>query len=744
MTNLDAALTYASRGWHVFQTLQGKKVPDHAEGLYAATTSPDLIREWWDEYPLNGVAVSTGPSGLLVIDVDPDAGMVTPAEVRATFDLPETFTVRTPRGGFHLYYAQDGELGNTAGKLHVGVDTRGQGGYVVAPPTSFRNGAYAVLDDREPAPLPASMAEHLARVPASSDVSERREARVTSAYGAAALERECARVASAEEGSRNDTLNRATFAIGRLVGGGEVTRTDAVNAFVDAARDAGLDDFEASPENIERILADGEAHPRSAPRVEQDDAPIRMDGVGNARRFAIDYAGQVAYAKDSKAWWVYRDGRWVRDESAVRALAQGPFIESLYQRAEDLREQAADTVDDDARDAILERAKSWENWARKSSYETDRVVHLAKAEPGLVTMEEDFDADAYALNTPDGVVDLRTGSMREHRPEDYTTKMTAAAPGVVDGPAHGLWQEFLDLVMPEPEEQDALQRLLGYSTIGNVSEKVMVFVKGPANTGKSKVLDAVNLALGSYGMTASVETFLQVGGRENYHLADLAGRRFIVTTEFDEDQRVNRSFVKAFTGGDPVTVRRIHESPFTYQPAGTIFVGTNRMPWFGGDPASWTRVILVPFELGFGYDWLDHRMGDGTRVNFADAWRQAAPEVLLWLLDGVRKFREGGIVVPERWAIAAEAERSEQRHHYFEFIDERLAFEADAWVASGDLEDAYTAWLDANPEVDWDDRATPHARGRMNREAGMDRRSKPGGGPRGWAGARLKTAEELA
>jgi len=136
----EAALDYAARGWHVLPIPQGQKYPRFNEWQNLATTDVDLITTWWDRWPDDGVGIACGAaSGIFVIDVDVADGKVgdrTLADLEAKYgELPETYTVRTPTGGWHYYFRFDPArpLGN--GKLGKDVDTRGEGGQVLAPPT---------------------------------------------------------------------------------------------------------------------------------------------------------------------------------------------------------------------------------------------------------------------------------------------------------------------------------------------------------------------------------------------------------------------------------------------------------------------------------------------------------------------------------------------------------------------------------------------------------------------------------
>jgi hypothetical protein len=270
---LAAARAYAARGWHVFPLRPGDKrpaAPDHAAerctgadprcraaGRHVtweerATTDPDRITRAWSAKPY-GIGIATGPSGLVVVDLDtpkPGAtpppewqrlGIVDGADVYADlaaahgFDAhPGTFTAGTPSGGTHLYYAHpagsswDGtRLGNTAGTLGWLIDTRAHGGYVAAPPTSIGAGTYHVLHDTTPAPLPEWLARALRPAPRPQTAAVRlRPAgpgagggdRVA-AYLGVVLRNQCDRVAAATEGERNRALYLSALILAELAAG---------------------------------------------------------------------------------------------------------------------------------------------------------------------------------------------------------------------------------------------------------------------------------------------------------------------------------------------------------------------------------------------------------------------------------------------------------------------------------------------------------------------------------------------
>ncbi len=162
-----AALAYARRGLPVFPCEAGGKRPLTYNGFWDATTEAHHIRAWWSRWPAANVGVPTGGhSGLLVLDVDPRAGGFESLALleRKNGPLPETARARTGGGGVHVFfrYPAGETVRNSAGTLGVGLDVRGEGGYVVVPPSRTRS-AYEWIDrspPAEPSWLLARLREH--------------------------------------------------------------------------------------------------------------------------------------------------------------------------------------------------------------------------------------------------------------------------------------------------------------------------------------------------------------------------------------------------------------------------------------------------------------------------------------------------------------------------------------------------------------------------------------------------------
>lgn len=290
-----AALEYAHAGMFVHPITPRRKSPvgacgqcratrcrgpehcqhDACHGLKDAARDPDRITTWWTRWPRANIGIATGPSGLAVVDLDGPAGIQQWQELIGTRPTPRTLTSRTPSGGAHLYYAAhpDRPLRSTAGQIAASIDTRGLGGYVVAPPSVRRDGAYVGITAADLSDLPTipvwvldSLAARVARdelrtppARAASGASGRR-----AAYVGSAVAGEVQRVLDAATGGRNDSLNRAAYRLGRLVGSGVLDRADAVTALAQAAEVVGLGELEAG-RTITSGLTAGIADPRGIP-----------------------------------------------------------------------------------------------------------------------------------------------------------------------------------------------------------------------------------------------------------------------------------------------------------------------------------------------------------------------------------------------------------------------------------------------------------------------------------------------
>lgn len=201
MAMLQHALAWAERGYRVFPLAPNSRVPAWADWDWRveASNDPAVISAWWGTGEWN-IGCCAG-SGTVVVDLDQKNGKDGLGEYLAMGGAFGTLAVRTPTGGMHLYFAGEGR--NTSNTIGRGIDTRGDGGYVVAPGSVIDGVAYTVTADAPVAPLPAIIAEAAQRRAEVATSAPLTELDTPQALAAAALW--LAEQPPVVEGSRNVT-----------------------------------------------------------------------------------------------------------------------------------------------------------------------------------------------------------------------------------------------------------------------------------------------------------------------------------------------------------------------------------------------------------------------------------------------------------------------------------------------------------------------------------------------------------
>jgi Bifunctional DNA primase/polymerase, N-terminal len=293
-TNLRRwALHFAARGWHVFPITPGAKKPPVIDRWeIRASTDPDQIHRWW-QHTAYSIGIATGPSRLVVVDLDtrkygqpvPDrwatlgigsgVGVLRALARQHHTTVTPTYAVTTTSGGWHLYYTAPAgtPLRNTHDVIGFKVDTRAHGGYVVAPGSPVPPRGYELIDDRDPAELPGWLHQALTlRPPTAFSAPAVPAAANPTGYVSAAAAGEVQRVRTAPPGQHNAVLCRAAYALGQLVGAGLLDHgsaradlTAAANALIGA-------DCDCTPAEVARVitaeLTAGARNPRrSTPRT---------------------------------------------------------------------------------------------------------------------------------------------------------------------------------------------------------------------------------------------------------------------------------------------------------------------------------------------------------------------------------------------------------------------------------------------------------------------------------------------
>lgn len=268
---LKWALKYASLGWQVFPC-NTDKTPLTLNGFKTATTHQEQITEWWTKWPAASIGVACGSaSGIWVLDIDMPDGPDSLSSVVGDNGMPVTLKQITGGGGTQYFWKWDGaEIRNSSSRIAKQIDVRGEGGYVILPPSSHPSGNRYAWDGKWMAPVAApewmvALATKEKEVAPSNRPTAPRGANTR--YGEAALVGQLKDLSNATEGTRNDTLNTAAYALGRLVGGNELDLSYVESSLLDIAVKIGLNAKEA-----QKTIASGiKAGMKDPKKVTDDD-----------------------------------------------------------------------------------------------------------------------------------------------------------------------------------------------------------------------------------------------------------------------------------------------------------------------------------------------------------------------------------------------------------------------------------------------------------------------------------------
>jgi hypothetical protein len=286
-----AALAYAAKGLPVFPCNPATKRPFTAHGFENASNDADTVRAWWNRHPDAMIGIPTGKaSKTWVLDVDDPALFEA-----ACFELPPTRRCETGKG-YHLYFSHDPGVRNSQvvakdGKRRwpfselPGVEVRGEGGYVIAPPSLHPSGRrYAWTADLPIADAPESLLRIVRKQARSATLGRAADNQTDTAWGLAALEGECSNIAAAGNGGQEGTLNAAALKIGGICAGGALSLATARLRLIQAGLAMGSHNPrdpwtpQAVVAKIERGLQDGAASPRTPPQRMRFGPQARDDG----------------------------------------------------------------------------------------------------------------------------------------------------------------------------------------------------------------------------------------------------------------------------------------------------------------------------------------------------------------------------------------------------------------------------------------------------------------------------------
>lgn len=677
---LTACMHYIQfKNWPVFPLRCNRKDPAVSTGYKAASLSPEQILEWWTENSSYNVGIPTGGNArLLIIDTD-EKNNVSGEESLATLEreyspLPETLSVSTANGGMHRYFLLPaGVTVRNRTAVRPGIDVRGEGGYVVAPPSVINGKSYSWVDETLPiAEAPGWLLTVIAAPSQSAGKVKPEDVRTFT------------------QGSRNDQLFRFVMTQLRLG-----TPRDQM-AEVAGSANSSMCVPPLEPQEVEQIVD-------NAFRLYADQLKIRQSDIGNGRKLAELHGDKVRYVFDQKCWLLWNGAYWeVAPEEKIIALAKD-VPKALAMEA--IKLPSGPTKTQLAKFAVRS----------ESLTKIRAMVELFKSEPGVGVSTSMLDQHGLVLPVKNGTIDLRNGRFSE---PDRNLLVTQIAGTSYDPSAKApRWEAFLSQIM----DGDAalvgyLQRVLGYVLTASTEEHCLFFLYGYGANGKSTFLNIVLALLGALGTQAASETLMdkRTGGGTSSDLARLRGKRFVAMSESDDGRHLNEAQVKSLTGGDMVVARELYQSVIHFIPSHKLFLASNHMPVIKStDHGIWRRIRLIPFKVTI--------KEENRNANLENELRDELPGILNWALTGCLEWQHSGMPLPKAVQEATNEYKSEM-DIVGAWIAENCVVSPCYHVSAADAYKSFKEWCEENYNISF----SKSRFGRMIRERGIEVGTKNG------------------
>ncbi len=712
---LQTALDCAARGWRVFPAPPGEKKSFKSAAYsggrnWGATTDADEIRRDFTRWSKANLGIATGPeSGIFVLDLDQKNGVDGVAwladMIEAKGEWPDTVEAQSPSGSWHVYFAYPAafDVKTCEGEIAPGVDVRGHGGMVIAPP-SAKPGAEKLYRWKNP-PGPFEVADAPQWV---LDLLPRRveaKSKARTNYNSADLGRVQALLAESENGLGRDDWVRLAGALKHVFG--------------DAIREAFLEFSyrwpDTEPGDPEKVFDTFKPNGRAGlgtvfyllgGGAGGADVDLTEDGV--ALSFTARFGGRLRFDHDAGRWFEWRGDRWAADNTHL-----------AYSYCREAARELSENADNKGKAT-----------ARKAAF-AGGVERMARADRAHAVTHEAWDQDPLLLGCPGVTVDLRDGTRRTPDPADGITKQTAVAPANRTAP---LWLAFLEeATESDPEMIRFLQQWCGYCLSGDTREHALLFVYGPGGNGKSVFLETVAHILGDYAATASMDAF--TASKSDRHPTDLAmlrGARLVTASETEEGRAWAESRIKQVTGGDRISARFMRQDFFTYTPQFKLTVVGNHKPVLKNvDDAARRRFNIVPFTV---------KPANPDR-QLTEKLKGEAGGILSWMIQGCLDWQANGLVRPRR-VLEATAEYFDDQDLFGQWLDECCRVEPENRHLAATPKELFEAWSNyAHAAGETPGTQTALGNALIKRGLTKDRRTIDGKRERIWRGIELHKPE---
>ena len=450
------------------------------------------------------------------------------------------------------------------------------------------------------------------------------------------------------------------------------------------------------------------------------DGRTDMTDAGNVNTLACITKGDLRYAHERGMWLRWDGNRWQEDPAATQptqaALKVAEWHKDKAKAMESKASEATTTAETKQYQKLVDTYKTFSNYCR-SRRGIDAMLALATRDPRFVIFQASLDRDIYLLGVQNGVVDLRTGHLRETARDDFITKQSpctyrpeATAPRFLQfmNEITSRPIDNCDSIGPiqyqtRPELARYMQNALGYMLTGSALEHKMFIASGGGANGKSIQFDLATYIMGDYAGSIPAESLMASARgddaeRPTPFARSVAGKRMIVTSEAKEGQKLNAALVKRQTGDATLTARGMRENAVTFAVTHKIVLLTNHYPELDhADDATKGRLHCIPYERTWnrpGVPNRNPRLEDGDK-HLMEKLKAESEGVLAWLVRGAVAYIRDGLEPPPVVADMTNAYLAEQ-DSFARWLSEMETCEVKQGLGASTLFEMFRSWCDIN------------------------------------------------
>ncbi|RHN23786.1 hypothetical protein DWZ20_13175 [Clostridium perfringens] len=365
--------------------------------------------------------------------------------------------------------------------------------------------------------------------------------------------------------------------------------------------------------------------------------------VGNAERLISLHGKDIKFNVNSGKWYVWNGVNWELDNSFK--------VENLYRTVLRRFQNAIPNInisdDEIATKKQQEKAKSFV-LRNETDGKIKSVLNQAKTFKGINFMESD--KDDYLFNTPNGTINLRDLSQKKHDRKDLITQCSNYSFNRENDKCPN-WIAFLNRIFCGDQELiNYVQKAVGYSLTGDMSEQCLFMLWGGGANGKSTFVKALEDIMGTYAATIKGETLMEKNGQDGARgdLARLTNKRVVIASELQEGQVFNEPLLKVLSAGETLPVRFMYQEEFMLKPKFKLWIMTNKKPKVkGNDHGIWRRWRMIPFKYKFTEKEKDPNF-------YEEKLKPELEGILLWAITGYQMWKKEGFEAPKEVMEAVE------------------------------------------------------------------------------------------